>query len=93
MQMAAKTVRPPVSVPEKIEHRLKQFDVIAGLQTAVEEVEHALHDLRDLAKRPGYEFAGRMIPGYVWAVEQLHELNTGLAEKCDAAARADREES
>ncbi len=49
--MTAKTTRPSVPVPEKVEHQLEQYEVVSGLQSAVEEVEQALHGLRDLAKR------------------------------------------
>lgn len=88
--MAAKPNRPSIPAPEKVEHRLQQIQVIAELQSSVEQVEHALHGLRDLAKLPGYQFVGRMIPGYVWAIEQLHELNTGLIAKCEAKRDSER---
>jgi hypothetical protein len=89
--MAAKTTCASVPVPEKVEHQLEQYGVISDLQSAVEGVEQALYGLRDLAKRPGYEFIGRIVPGYVWAIEQLHELNTGLVDKCESRPEDDRQ--
>lgn len=65
-------------VQEDSVQRQLQLDVIADLHSAVEELERALDDLRDLSEQPGYEFVDRIFPGYIWAVEQIQELNSSL---------------
>lgn len=57
---------------------LPQDRVIAELQRAIETLEQALSDLRDLSQQPGYDFAKRLLPGYEWALDQIGELNISL---------------
>ncbi len=65
-------------------------EVVARVRTAVGQLERAVMNLQDLSHRPGYEFVDRLLPGYVWAVEQAQELNETLASR--AASTPERPE-
>ena len=67
-----------------------QSEIVAQVRTAVGNLERAVMGLQDLSQRPGYEFIDRLLPGYVWAVEQAQELNETLASQ--AASTKERPE-
>lgn len=68
----------PGEISESDGGRQSQTEIVAHIQSAVEGLERALTGLRDLSQQPGYEFVDRLLPGYMWAVEQTHELNERL---------------
>ncbi|MDJ0608523.1 MAG: hypothetical protein QNJ67_06060 [Kiloniellales bacterium] len=54
-------------------------DYLSDLEAATQELMRALDGLQRLADQPGYEFVDRLMTGYIWSVEQIQELNSGLS--------------
>ena len=57
----------------------RHADYISDLEAATQELMRALDGLQRLADQPGYEFVDRLMTGYIWSVEQIQELNSGLS--------------
>ena len=60
--------------------------VVAELQGVAETLDHAVKSLQHLAMQPGYGYVARLLSGYEWSLDQVHELNTTLIVKSPAAS-------
>ncbi|MDJ0610210.1 MAG: hypothetical protein QNJ67_14630 [Kiloniellales bacterium] len=84
-----KEIDPESAVPgQEPDRQHTKSETVARVRTAVSDLERAVMRLQHLSQRPGYEFIDRLLPGYVWAVEQAQELNETLAAR--AASRPER---
>ncbi len=73
LAMAAETTRSSISAIRR------HADYLSELEAATQELMRALEGLQRLADQPGYEFVDRLMTGYIWSVEQIQELNSGLS--------------
>lgn len=78
--MAAKTPE-DIQIVDEIEDRQVSPEVFQKLQDALETLESAVGHLEHLSQEPGFESLGRLVPGYVWAIEQTQELNEALVTR------------
>ena len=76
--MAAKTAYSSIKIIEEIGDRPVLSEAFAMVLHSVDALEGAVGRLKELSSEPGFEALSRLVPGYLWAIEQTHEQNEAL---------------